>query len=820
MYLRRCQYVGVLVLSCFVACAGPTAVGERAPEARASGQGASTTASAPLTTTPAPTKPWPDRTVLPIQPSTFTGKIGPILKESDPAPWPQVVQAPEGAPNVLLILTDDVGFGASSTFGGPIPTPTFDRLAARGLKYNRFHTTALCSPSRAALITGRNHHTASTGIIMELSTPYPGYHSLMSKSVGTVGEVLRGNGYATAWFGKNHNVPDAQTSASGPFDLWPTGLGFDYFYGFLGADAHQFRPAVFENTRPVEPYLGKKDYHFDADLAEHAIGWIREQKSLAPKKPFFAYYTPGTAHAPHHAPKEWIAKFKGKFDQGWEKQREQTYENMKRMGVIPANAVLAPTPADYKRWDDLSPNMKKFSARTMECYAAALSHADYQMGRILDSVEQLGELDNTLVIFIQGDNGSSAEDPTGNGVTAELAVFANKVDDSEKFMNEHLDELGGPWMQNHFSHSWAHAMNAPFPWDKKIASHLGGTRNGMVISWPRRIKDVGAVRSQFAHLVDIVPTVLDAAQLPMPKSINGVEQVPLAGSSLMYTFDDAKAPSQHRTQYFEIIANRAIYHDGWMASTTPKRLPWVSTGKSSEDPIHEYPWELYNLDEDFTQTKDLAKQNPEKLKELQALFMSEAAKYQVLPVDDRYIERGDPKHRPQPNAGRTKFTYYPGTVRITEGMAPEMKNRSFKISAEFEVPKQGADGILMTQGGWFGGMSLMLLKGKPTFAYALSHQPEHKWKVQSPTKLGAGKHVVEADFQYAGGGAGKGGKVILSVDGKQVAQGDLPRTIPVRVSLDETLDIGVDTGTPVVRDYDVPFDFTGKLDHVTIELGD
>jgi arylsulfatase A-like enzyme len=611
---------------------------------------------------------WPDRSRLPIQPYQKVGKIDTTVSGSDPIEWPKEVTAPEGAPNVLLVMTDDVGFGASEVFGGPIPTPTYARLANNGLRYNRFHTTALCSPSRAALLTGRNHHVASTGIIMEFSTPFPGYHSIVSKSVGTMGEVLTGNGYGTAWFGKNHNVPDWLTTPAGPFNLWPSGLGFEYFYGFLGADAHQFRPAVYENNLPVDPYLGREDtYHLDADLADRAVHWIRNQKAVNPEKPFFAYYTPGTAHAPHHAPQEWIDRFKGKFDHGWDKQREMTYQKQKEIGVIPPDAVLNPTPEDYRRWDSLSPDMKRVCARQMECYAAALSHCDYQIGRVIDAIEELGELDNTLIIYIQGDNGSSAEDPSGRGMTSEVVTLGNGFDDREDFMIENIDDFGGRWFQNLFSHGWAHAMNTPFQWDKKIASHLGGSRTSMVISWPKRIKASG-MRSQFTHITDIAPTILEAAGLPMPAVIDGIEQIPLNGTSLVPMFDNADAPETHTTQYFEVIANQGIYHDGWMANTRPKRLPWVGFGESSKDPFNDYEWQLYNLNEDYSQSKDLAKDNPDKLEELRNLFLDEAKKNQVLPLDDRYIERAKPEARPQHNSGRSVYTYFPGTTRITEGM--------------------------------------------------------------------------------------------------------------------------------------------------------
>ncbi|KAF0813323.1 Arylsulfatase [Andreprevotia sp. IGB-42] len=762
---------------------------------------------------------WPDRLHLPIEPKQQAAKLAPSVGQSTKIDWPAEIQAPEGAPNVLVVLMDDVGFGATQSFGGAIPTPSLDRIAREGLRFNSFHTAAVCSPSRAALITGRNHHVASTGIIMEFSTPYPGYHSLVSRSVGTIGEILTDNGYGTSWFGKNHNVPDWQNSPAGPYNLWPTGLGFQYFYGFLGADAHQFRPAVYENITPVDPYLGREDtYHFDADMADHAIKWMHTQKAVWPKKPFFAYYAPGTAHAPHHAPKEWVDKFKGKFDMGWDKLREITYERQKQMGIIPKDAALNPTPKDYKRWDDLSPDMKRVTAREMEVYAGALAHADYQVGRVLDAIDEMGEKENTLVIYIMGDNGSSAEDPTGVGITSEVVTMGNGIPDRPEYMVENIDKFGTMWFQNHYSHGWAHAMNTPFQWDKKIASHLGGSRTGMAISWPGHIKDPGGIRSQFTHINDIVPTILEASHIPAPETINGFKQVPMNGVSLLYTLNDAGAKERHNTQYFEVIANQAIYHDGWLANTTPQRLPWQGRGPTNADPFNDYSWELYNLKTDFTQSKNLANQNPEKLAELRKLFKAEAEKNQVFPLDDRYIERVDPENRPQPNKGRNRFVYFDHVTRITESMAADMKNKSFTITADVTVPKDGGSGIIMTQGGWFGGNALMLLDGKPTYAYALSHYPEHKFRVQAQDKLAAGKHQIVLDFAYDGGGIGKGGLATLTVDGKKVAQGRIDRTIPARISLDETLDIGEDSGTPIVQDYTVPFRFNGEIAKVVIDL--
>ena len=757
--------------------------------------------------------------VIPRPKQPFGGKIGETIKQSVPD-FPEQLKAPKGAPNVLLILTDDVGFGASGTFGGPIPTPTFDRLAKGGLKYNRFHTTALCSPSRAALITGRNHHSCSSGIITEGASGFPGYDSLMSKSCGTVANVLKGNGYNTAWFGKNHNVPDFQSSQAGPFDLWPTGLGFEKFYGFIGADSFQWAPAAFDGTKPIEPYLGKKGYHFDVDMADQAIDWMRTQNALAPDKPFFMYYAPGTAHAPHHAPKEWIKKFEGKFDQGWEKVREETFARQKRLGIVPADAKLPPFAEAYKKWDDLTPGLKKVCARQMEVYAAALAHCDHQIGRVIDALEATGELDNTLIFYIQGDNGCSAEDPSGHGLTNEVGVLANAVVETEEFLLSVLDDWGSDKTFNHFSHSWAHAMNAPFQWDKKVASHFGGTRNGMVIHYPKAIKDAGGMRSQFHHLIDVAPTIYEACGITPPTHIDGIPQKPIEGVSMASTFDKAneKARSKHTTQYFEIVANRAIYHDGWMASTTPKRLPWVTIGNTVGNTITDYAWELYHVDEDFTQFKDVAKENPDKLKELQELFMAEARKYQVLPIDDRYGERGDVSTRPSLTRGRNTFTYFAGMTRIPEGSAPDLKNKSYRISATVEVPEGGASGVIMTQGGRFGGYGLLLIDGKPVLVHAFSNQPRHKFKVSAPDELAPGKHTVTIDFAYDGGGVGKGGTATITVDGKKAAEGKIPRTIPTRVSLDETLDIGEDCGTPVVDDYQVPFRFTGQIGVVTIEL--
>jgi arylsulfatase len=759
--------------------------------------------------------------VLPKREAPFKGQIGRTVKDSK-AEFPKEAQAPKGAPNVLLIMTDDVGFGASSPFGGPIATPTLDRLAKNGLRYNQFHTTALCSPTRAALITGRNHHSNASGVIMEFGTGFPGYNSLMSKSSGTVAEVLKQNGFNTSWFGKNHNVPDWHTSQAGPFDLWPTGLGFEYFYGFIGGDTDQWHSAIFEGTKPVEAeeQLGPNPKHFDELMADKAIAWLRLQNAMAPGKPFFAYYTTGTAHAPHHAPKDWIAKFKGQFDQGWDKIREETFARQKQMGVIPANAKLTPRPKEIPAWESLNADQKKLYARMMEVYAAALAHADYQIGRVIDAVAETGELDNTLIVFIQGDNGASGEG-TPQGLVNEVGVAGNGVPESLDYLVSMMDKLGGPETYNHYPVGWAHAMDTPFQWTKQVASHFGGTRNGLVISWPARIKDKGGIRSQVHHVIDIVPTVYEVVGIAAPDMLNGVEQKPIEGVSMAYSLANASAPSTRTSQYFEMLANRGIYHDGWMASTTPLRLPWakVSLDAPTPDP-DDFQWELYHVAEDFSQANDVAAQNPAKLKELQAIFDREAKKYNVYPLDASFAERADVSIRPSLTRGRNTFTYYPGTVRVPEGAAPDLKNKSYSVTAEVEVPEGGADGVLATQGGRFGGWGLLMLDGKPMFVHAFSNQQQHKYRIASGETLAAGKHTIRFDFKYDGPGMGKSGTGTLSVDGQPVGQGKIERTIPVRVSLDETFDVGVDTGTPVIEDYAnrMPFKFTGEIEKFTIEL--
>jgi arylsulfatase len=749
--------------------------------------------------------------VLPRPPQPFKGTVNLRAKESQPD-FPQPLKAPAGAPNVLLVLLDDVGFGATSTFGGPCSTPTFQMLADNGLKFNHFHTTALCSPTRAALITGRNHHSVHTGVITEAATGFPGYDSVMQKDTATVAEVLKQNGYGTAWFGKNHNVPDWQTSQAGPFDLWPTGLGFDHFYGFLGGDTSQWRPAVTEGTKPIDPYLNDPDYNFDYDIADQAIKWISMQKAVAPDKPFFCYYAPGATHAPHHPKKEWVEKYKGKFDQGWDKVREETFARQKKMGIIPQDAVLTPLAPGIQAWDSCSENEKKAYARFMEVYAGFLEQTDYNVGRVIDSIRKRGELDNTMVIFIAGDNGASAEG-SRQGLLNEMTFF-NGVKENIDDVLKRADEIGTWKTYNHYPVGWAHAMCTPFQWTKQIASHFGGTRNGMVISWPKGIAAKGELRTQFHHCIDVVPTILEACKVTMPSSVNGVTQKPIEGVSMSYAFAEADAKDRRTKQYFELLSNRAIYSDGWVACTTPVGAPWDSAG-AKVDEITGYKWELYDTSKDFSQAHDLAAEMPDKLKDLQLLFYTEAARYNVLPIDNSKTERLDPAIRPSLTRGRKSFSYTEGMVRIPEGASPDIKNKSWSLKADVEV-KENASGIIVTQGGLFGGWGLYLDQGKPVFHY--NFVDVARFDVAGKEPLAPGKHTVEMQFAYDGGGIGRGGMATVIVDGKPAAKGRVERTIPIRITLDETLDIGEDCGTPVNLTYDVPFRFEGEIENVTIEL--
>ncbi len=751
--------------------------------------------------------------VLPAPPAPFKGQIGLSAKDSK-SDFPQPVHAPKGAPNVVLVLLDDVGFGASSTFGGPINTPTLDRLARNGLRYTQFHTTALSSPTRAALLTGRNHHSAHTGVIMEMATGFPGYDSVMGKDTATVAEILKQKGWNTSWFGKNHNVPDWQTSQAGPFDLWPMGLGFEHFYGFVGAETSQWRPAAFEGTKPIEPYLGNPDYNFDYDIADQAIKWVRNQKAVAPDRPFLLYYAPGATHSPHHPKKEWIAKYKAQFDQGWDKVREETLARQKKLGLVPANTQLTARTIGIPAWDSLNAEQKQLYAYMMEVYAGYLSQTDYNVGRVLRAIEQLGQLENTLVIYIVGDNGASPEGVL-NGSLNEIATINGILEDYKEVL-KHKDDLGTWKTHNHYPVGWAHAMDTPLQWFKQVASHYGGTRNGMVISWPARIKGQGDIRSQWHHTIDIVPTILEVTGLQQPSVVNGVAQKPIEGVSMAYTFDDPKAPSTRRTQYFEMFGMRGIYHDGWVACTTPMNTA-IDPSEFKGDVISDPKWELYHVAEDFSEAINLADKNPNKLRELQLLFYAEAAKYNVLPLDASRIPRMDVSIRPSLTRGRTEFTYHGGLTRIPEGAAPDVKNKSFRITADVVLHKGGEQGVVVTQGGLSAGYALMFKAGKPIFHYNLANVAH--FRIAAKDVVPPGKHTVVFDFKYDGG-IGKGGTGTLSVDGKKVAEGRIANTMPVRFSFDETFDIGEDTGTPVSEDYDVPFKFTGKIEKVTVTLGE
>lgn len=757
--------------------------------------------------------------VLPYPDPVFEGIINKTAEDSTPD-FPKPVQPPKDAPNVLLILTDDVGFGASSTFGGPIQTPTFQKEADAGLKYTKFHTTALCSPTRAALITGRNHHTCASGVITEMATGYPGYNSLVPRSCGTVAQTLRENGYSTSWFGKMHNVPDWMSSQAGPFNLWPNALGFDYFFGFIGGDADQWHSPVFENNVPIElPQQQGQLTHLDDIMADKAMSWLRLQHSLAPNRPWLMYYATGTAHAPHHAPKEWIEKYKGQFDEGWDKVREKTLARQIQLGILPKETKLTARPKEIPAWDSLSADQKRLYARMMEVYAGALSHADYQIGRIIDELEKLGELDNTIVVYMMGDNGASAEG-TLQGTTNEVGTAGNGVEETLPYLLSMMDELGGPHAYNHYPVGWAHAMDAPMQWTKQVASHFGGTRNGMVISWPKRIKDKGGIRSQFSSVIDITPTLYEAIGVTVPTEVYGAKQKPLDGVSLVYTFDkeNVDAPTRHNVQYFELLANRAIYKDGWIASTTPLRLPWVTIGV--EPNPEDFKWELYNIEKDPSQADNVVDKYPEKLKELQAAFDTEAKKYNVYPLDSSFSKRVDPAIRPSLTSGRTQFTYYQGQIRIPEGSAPNFKNQSWVIDADVTIPENGAEGVIATIGGNYGGWSLFVKEGRPEFVYAYSNQPQHKYRIGSEDSLTPGRHAIRVNFKYEGNGIGKAADVTLFIDGVKVGEGRVENTIPSRFSLDETFDIGEDTGTPVILSYEdeMPFKFTGTINKFEVLL--
>ncbi len=751
-----------------------------------------------------------DRTVLPIH-----EPAAPTYKELDArnakAPPPFAVKAPNGAPNVVIVLIDDIGFGASSAFGGPIRMPTLDKMATSGLRYNRFHTTALCSPSRVALLTGRNHHVANAGAIMEASTGMPGYTGIRPASVTPLAQILRMNGYSTAAFGKYHETPPWEVSASGPFDHWPTGSGFEKFYGFIGGETNQWAPAIFDGVTRVEHDMSP-NYHFTTDMTNQAIKWVSAQHSLTPDKPFFVYFATGATHAPHHAPKEWIAKYKGQFAGGWDKLREDTFARQKKMGIIPPDAKLTPRPREIPAWDDMNADQRRLFERQMETFAGFAEHTDHEVGRLVEQLDALGELDNTLFFYIVGDNGASAQGGPEGTYNEMMALNGLDVGTFDKMM-EHIEDWGGPTTYPHYAIGWAWATNSPFQWMKQIASHFGGTRNGMVLQWPAHIKAKGEIRSQFHHLIDVAPTALEAAAIPEPKWVNGVEQYPMDGVSMLYTTDDAKAAGRRKTQYFEIYGNRAIYHEGWVAGTRHS-IPWVHV---PQPPLGEDKWELYNVDKDFSEADDLAAKYPEKLKELQALFMREAERNHVLPIDDRHAERLNPElaGRPDLLGGRKSMTVYDGMTGIMENAFINVKGVHHTITAEVVLPDAKTDGVIISQAGSFGGWSLYMKGGRVVHDYnyfGLTHT-----KVASQMPLSAGKHTIVYEFVPDAAKPGSGGKSTVSVDGRLVAEGHIAKTQPFAFSADEGVDVGVDNETMVSDDYKPgATKFKGKIIKVTV----
>jgi arylsulfatase len=753
-----------------------------------------------------------DRTMLPIaepKPPTYDE----LDARDARAPARFEVKAPSGAPNVVIVLIDDIGFGGPSTFGGPIQTPTLDSLADAGLRFNNFHTTALCSPTRNALKTGRNHHTTNTGSIMETATAFPGNTGQVPNSVAPLAEMLRLNGYSTGAFGKWHETAAWETSVSGPYDRWPTHQGFDKFYGFIGGETDQWYPLVYDGVTKVDPPK-TEGYHFTVDMTNQAINWVKAQQSMTPDKPFFVYYATGAVHAPHHVPKEWADKYKGQFDKGWDRVRQETIERQKKLGVIPANTQLAPKPEDIKDWDALPAEERRLFARQAEVYAGFMAQTDHEVGRLVQALKDINEMDNTLFIYIAGDNGTSAEGGFV-GMYNEMTYF-NGVTEKVEDLIPLIDKWGGPETFPHMAAGWAVAFDSPFSWTKQVASDFGGTRNGAVIHWPKGIKAKGEIRSQFSHVIDVAPTILEAAGLPEPKSVNGTPQTPIEGTSMLYTFDNAKAAERHTTQYFEMFGNRAIYHDGWLARTI-HRAPWQTVNLP---PLETDVWDLYDVKSDFSLTRNLAADQPAKLKELQALFMQEAKKYHVLPIDDRTVERTNPAiaGRPDVLGDRTSLTLYEGMQGMLENTFMNIKNQSSKITAELEIPEGGANGAILSQGGRFGGWSLYMKDGKPAYVY--NFLGLERYTIAAPEALPAGPVTVTLDFVYDGGGVGKGGKATLLVNDKPIAEGRVERTQPNIFSADETADVGLDNQTPVAEGIGIGAEtrFTGKINQVTLEV--
>ena len=751
-----------------------------------------------------------DRTVLPI-PEPKPPTIDVLDARNVVPPGRFEVKAPANAPNVLIVLLDDMGFGQSSAFGGPVNMPTAERLAAEGLRYNQFHTAALCSPTRVSLLTGRNHHMNNMGGIAEVATAFPGNTGIRPNAIAPLAETLRLNGYGTAAFGKYHEAPPWEVSPAGPFDRWPTRSGFDKFYGFMGGETNQWAPLIYNGTIQVEP-PHDPDYHFMTDMTDQAILWMRSVKALAPEKPFFLYFAPGAVHAPHQVPKEWIARYRGKFDAGWDKLREQTLARQIALGVVPTGTKLAPKPEHIKDWENLSADEKHLFSHQMEVFAGFGEYADHEIGRLIEAVAETGQLDNTLVLYVVGDNGASAEGGT-NGLFNENAYF-NGVPEPLEFQLQRIDQLGGPMAYNHYAAGWAVAGDTPFTWVKQVASNYGGTRNPLVVHWPKGIEAKNEVRSQWHHVVDIAQTILEAAGLPEPKSVNGTEQIPMQGVSMVYTFDNARAADRHLTQYFEIIGNRAIYHDGWLAGTIHK-APWELQPRAA---LADDKWELYDTRADFSLRNDLAASNPAKLKEMQDLFATIGLANHVLPIDDRSIERlnAAAAGRPDLMSGRTSLTLYPGMTALMENAFINVKNRSFSIAAELEIPTPGASGVILAQGGRFGGWSLWLQEGRPRFSY--NWLGMERYEITAPSPIPPGEHVLHFDFAYDGGKPGSGGLGRILLDGAKLAEGRIARTQPFMFSADEGADVGADLGTPVSEEYSVPAEFSGMISKITIEV--
>jgi arylsulfatase len=753
--------------------------------------------------------PIPDR--KPVTLTTYTAK-DPDTK----FPPIRVLRPPTGAPNVLVVLIDDAGFGASSAFGGPCHTPHAERLAKNGLKYTRFHTTALCSPTRAALLSGRNHHAVGMGGITEIATSAPGYNSVRPNTCAPLAEVLKLNGYSTAQFGKCHEVPVFEATPVGPYDRWPTGSGFERFYGFIGGETSQYAPPLYDGTTPIQaPRSADDGYHLTEDLADKAIDYIRQQKSIAPDKPFFIYFAPGATHAPHHVPKEWIAKYKGKFDQGWDKIREETFARQKKLGVIPSECELTARPSDIPAWSDTEERLRPVLARQMEIYAAFLEHADHHVGRIFDALSALNIFDDTLIYYIIGDNGASAEG-TPIGCFSEWMVNEGPDLNTPELLIERIEDLGTPKAYNHYAVGWAHAMDTPYQWTKQIASHWGGTRNGTIVHWPGGIKAKGEIRNQFHHVIDVAPTVLEAAKLPEPVMVNGVTQEPIHGVSMVYSFNDGKAPDRHETQYFEMFCNRGIYHKGWTAVTRHGNVPWKMVGPQAS--LEEDVWELYDTTKDWSQAHDLAKAKPDKLRDLQRLFELEAGKYNVFPLDDRKAERGNPDLAGRPSVvhGSTQL-FFPDMRRVQENTVINTKNKSHAVTADIEVPAAGATGVIIAQGGSQGGWALYAHEGRLRYHYNLLGAK--RASVTSDSGIPTGAHQVRMEFGYDGGGVGKGANITLFCDGTPIGKGRVDRTHSFAFALDETLEVGCDLGEPVSEDYGATGnEFNGKVNWVQIDI--